>query len=636
MIKEKTLKAFPVFEYLPKKVLQTLLQYVNEKRVNKTDFIIQSGEPDSNIYFIMSGKVKVVYASKTEHVLEQGDFFGEMAIIDGASQVINAVPVSDAAEVLFFKKQDFRKCIEAHSLLRTALTGMATRRLGGFGLAGKEKTVGSYTILHEIEISDNGVVFLGEHSILKTPVHIRMLPYQFTMDNRYEKRLAGIVKANAHLHHKHIITPIDILKAYGTYFIVRNVTNGISLASILEGQRAVPFRIALEIILQLADGLAFAHKQNIVHRDLRPENIFISETGTVMICDFGITHPDFYNPLFISPEQIKKTNVETLTDIYSFGIICYRLLSGRYPFTGTSAEHLSAHKLKADYKTMADKDSKIPPELAQLVDRTLEPKPEKRLQTLHNIRELLKLWALEREPAGDTKKYQIEELARDEFMLWVQKRFSEKQEQTDKLTKKNEMLYYDFLTIQDAENDYIKYRLVDPHQLIADRPADGVEINFPLEKNKLIAMFQTLEQERQELFLIHGLTRKLLSAGGKYDVMACLKQIIPLTEGEKNYVLLSKKEKKIKQQAERELKGANCRLENGIDQKILETAEKITVPEIIKEKQQYILICPLHTRTKFIGAIALTDKVKSRLETRLGFYTLLAEIMPVAEYKTHY
>jgi hypothetical protein len=118
--------------------------------------------------------------------------------------------------------------------------------------------------------------------------------------------------------------------------------------------------------------------------------------------------------------------------------------------------------------------------------------------------------------------------------------------------------------------------------------------------------------------------------------MACLKQIIPLTEGEKNYVLLSKKEKKIKQQAERELKGANCRLENGIDQKILETAEKITVPEIIKEKQQYILICPLHTRTKFIGAIALTDKVKTRLETRLGFYTLLAEIMPVAEYKTHY
>ncbi len=635
MNKEKTLKTIPAFEFLPKKIVQTLVRFVNEQKVAKTDFIIQGGQPNVNLYFIVSGRVKVMYASKTEHILEPGDFFGELAVISGESQVINAVPVTDAAEVIYFDKSDLLKCIETHPVLRTVLTTLTTRRLNTIGFAGKEKNVGNFAVLHEIEESDNGTVFLGEHRVLKTPVHIKMLPYQFTLDNRYEKRLPGIVKANAHLHQKHIITPIDFIKAYNTYFIIRNVTDGISLGPLLENQRTVPFKIAVEIILQLADGLAYAHKHNIIHRDLRPENIFISETGVVMICDFGITHPDFYNPVYISPEQIKNINVETLTDIYSFGIICYRLLCGRYPFSASNAEHITAHKLKGDYKSLRDRDAKIPHEFGQLIDRALEPKPEKRLQTLHNIRELLKLWAEEAPEQEDKKKYHTEEPSREEFMKWLQKMMAEKQPQAKKPLKKDELLYYDFLTLQDAGNEYIKYKLVDPHQLIARPQEDGTEMSFPIEKNKLINMFQTMEKERQELFLIHSLTKKLLGTPSKYEIIEYLKQIILLSETEKNYVLLSKKEKKIKRQAERELKGAGCRLENGLDQKILETAEKLQRPEIIKEKKQYILVCPLYTRSKFIGTIALTDKVKTKLETRLGFYTLLAEVMPAAEHRQH-
>ncbi len=632
---EKTLKTIPVFEYLPKKVLQTLMQYASEKKISKPELIIQNGEPQANIYFITSGKIKVIYSSKLEYILNQGNFFGEMAIIDDRSQVIHAVPFSDTAEVVYFDKKDFCKCIEAHIFLRMVLTNITTERLRTTGLAGREKSVGNYTVLHELEKSDNGVIFLGEHSILKTPVHIKMLPHQFTQDIRYEKRLAGIVKANAHLHHKHIITPVDIIKAYGTYFLIRNATDGISLVKITENQHAVPFRIAVEIILQLADGLAAAHKHNIIHRDLRPENIFINENGVVMISDFGLTHPDFYNLLYMSPEQIKKTNIEILTDIYSFGIICYKLLTNKYPFAGANAEHIAAHKLKADYKSITEKDSKIPHELAHLVDRALEPKPDKRLQTLHNIRELLKLWSAENDLEKNEKKYKIEAITQEELKKWVHKRFLEKQVQMKKPDKKTEMLYYDFLSLQDIENIHIKYKLVDPHQLIADKEETGTELSFPLDKNKLVDMFKTLEKERQELFIIHSLTKKLLYTTGKYDLIVLLKKIIPLAETDNNYLLLSKKEKKIKNQAERELKGTRCKLESAADQKILELAEKIAEPSIIKESQMYILICPLHTKTKFIGAIALADKVKTRLETRLGFYTMLSEIIPVSEYKVH-
>ncbi|MBN1798126.1 MAG: protein kinase [Spirochaetales bacterium] len=632
---EKTLKSIPLFEYLPKKVLNTLAQYAVDKKINKPELIIQSGEPNSNIYFIISGKIKVIYSSKLEYVLERGGFFGEMAIIEDRSQVVHAVPVSNTVEVIYFDRRDFCKCIEAHIMLRTVLTNITAERLRSSGLAGREKSIGNYTILHEIEQSDNGVIFLGEHSILKIPVHIKMLPYQFTQDARYEKRLAGIVKANAHLHNKHIITPIDIINAYGTYFIIYNAQDGISLVKITESGHTIPFRIAVEIILQLADGLTIAHKQNIVHKDLRPENIFIDENGVVMISDFGLTHPDFYNIHYMSPEQIKKTNIEILTDIYSFGIICYKLITNKYPFSGTNAEHITAHKLKADYKSITERDPKIPYELAQLVGRALEPKPDKRLQTLHNIRELLKLWASENEAEKNEKKYKIEEITQDELKKWVHKRFTGKLVKTKKPDKKMEMLYYDFLSLQDIENTYIKYKLVDPKSLITDREEAEADLSFPFDKNKLLDVFKTLEKERQELFIIHNLTTKLLHTTRKYDLIELLKRIIPLAETDNNYLLLSKKEKKIKNQAERELKGTRCKLESSADQRILETAEKIDKPSIIKEKKMYILICPLHTKTKFIGAVVLADKVKTKLETRLGFYAMLAEIIPVTEYKVH-
>jgi serine/threonine protein kinase len=632
---EKTLKSIPVFEYMPKNVLQTLTQYAVEKKINKPELIIQNGEPHNNIYFISSGKIKVIYSSKLEYVLSAGDFFGEMAVIGDRSQVIHAMPVSEAAEVICFEKKDFCKCIEAHVLLRTVLTNISEQRLKNSGLAGREKSVGNYTILYELDRCDNGITFLGEHSILKTPVHIKMLPYQFTQDIRYEKRLTGIAKANAHLDHKHIISPIDIIKAHGTYFLIRRATDGISLAKILESQRALPFRIAVEIILQLADGLTAAHNHNIIHKDLRPENIFIAENGVVMISDFGLTHPDFYNLLYMSPEQIKKANIEILTDIYSFGIICYKLLTNKYPFTGTHAEHIAAHKMKADYKSVTERDPKIPHELTQLVNRALEPKPDKRLQTLQNIRELLKLWASEIDEETKEKKYKLEEITQVELKKWLVKRFLSKQLPEKKTDKKSEILYYDFLTLQGIEKAHIKYKLVDPKLLIVDKQEDGAELSFPVDRNKLIDTFKTLEKERQELFIIHSLTRKLLHTTGKYDVMTVLKKIIPLAEIDNNYLLLSKKEKKIKNQAERELKGSRCKLESAADQKILETAEKIDKPTIIKEKKMYILICPLHIKTKFIGAVVLAEKVKTKLETRLGFYTMLAEILPVAEYKVY-
>jgi serine/threonine protein kinase len=631
MIREKVLKSISVFEYLPKSALETLAQYFNEKRVSKPEFIIQNGEPNSNIYFITAGKVKVIQTSKIEHVLNEGDFFAEMSIINGNSEVIHAVPVSDTAEVIYIDKKDFAKCIEAQILLRTVLTNIAAIRLSSTGFSGREKSVGNYTILAKLERSDHGVLFSGEHSILKTPVHLKMLPYQFTQDSRYEKRLPHIVRANAHLSSKHIMTPIDIIKAYGTYFVIRNAASGISLSAIFEHQKAIPLRIAVEIILQLADGIAFAHKHNIIHRDLRPENIFINDNGIVMISNFGLTHPDFYNPLYMSPEQIKKMHIETVSDIYSFGIICYKLLANKYPFSGVNAEQILTHKLKADYKSLSDKEAKIPPEFMQLINRSLEPKPEKRLQGLHNIRELLKLWGEENNTENDEKKYHLEEISHEELKNWLQKRFFEKQLKAPEPIKKDEKLYFDFLNLQKIHNNYIEYKLVDPKVLIAKNLESREELYFPSEKNKLLNLFLTMEKERQELYLIHILAKKLLNVTGKYNLITLLKQIIPLAETDNNYILISKKEKKIKHQAEKELKGTCCKLENADEQTILEIAEKLNKPSIIKEKKIYILICPLHTKTRFVGAVALTDIVKTKLETRLVFYTMLSEIMPIAE-----
>ncbi len=218
-----------------------------------------------------------------------------------------------------------------------------------------------------------------------------------------EARLAGS------LNHPNLVAVYDFGQYEGTPFFITELLKGESLRSrLLRGR--IPVDSALDWAAQIAQGLAAAHAQGIIHRDVKPENVFVTSDGHVKLLDFGIaklaegrraegphglldntvtpaggatrTGAILGTPAYMSPEQIRGEKVDVRTDLFSLGAVLYEMLSGRRPFLGASLVE-SGHAILHDEPAPLPDD--VPAVLAQLVRRCLEKEPARRLQSATDL-----------------------------------------------------------------------------------------------------------------------------------------------------------------------------------------------------------------------------------------------------------
>ncbi len=271
--------------------------------------------------------------------------------------------------------------------------------------------LGPYEIADQLGAGGMGEVYRATDTRLDRTVAIKVLPEHLASDPQRRERFEREAKAVSSLNHPHICTLFDVGEQDGTHYLVMELVEGETLQQRLE-QGRLPLDQALEYAIQIADALDKAHRQGVVHRDLKPGNIMITKSAGVKLLDFGLAKlkgdasevsplsqmptQDPSAPLtaegtiigtlqYMAPEQLEGKEADARTDIFAFGAVVYEMVTGKKAFEGASQASLITAIMSAQPRAMTQLQTMTPPSLDHIVTRCLDKDPDMRWQTAADL-----------------------------------------------------------------------------------------------------------------------------------------------------------------------------------------------------------------------------------------------------------
>ncbi len=272
------------------------------------------------------------------------------------------------------------------------------------------ETFSHYTITKKLGEGGMGAVFLAEDTELRRNVALKFLPEYYTSKPDIKTRFKREAQAAAALNHPAIITVYEVGEYRDNSYIAMEYVEGKSLRDLIDAGE-ISFERALELIVQIADGLSFAHQHGIVHRDIKPENIMLDKYGRVKILDFGLAKYKGVTRItregttmgtvhYMSPEQVKGHEVDHRADIYSLGVVLYELLSGELPFSGQYEAAILYAIVNEEPTPISKHLPAISPSLEKIIRKMICKDVKSRYQKLEDF-----LADLKKERQSPTKTY---------------------------------------------------------------------------------------------------------------------------------------------------------------------------------------------------------------------------------------
>ncbi len=274
-----------------------------------------------------------------------------------------------------------------------------------------DKVISHYKIISQVGQGGMGVLYLAEDLELNRKAVLKFLPPDMINDLDTNLRFKREAQAAGSLSHPNIVTIYDVGVYENKTFIAMEYVEGKTLRELIRDDELTIERIT-DISVQICEGLNEAHSKGITHRDIKPENILIDEKGKVKIVDFGlakiknvsrgITKQDSTvgTLKYMSPEQIRNQNVDHRSDIWSFGVILYEMITGKYPFKGEHDASLFYSIINQSPEPLARYKSDISETFQRIIDKSLDKDPETRYQ---HIDELLSDLRREKKESGEHK-----------------------------------------------------------------------------------------------------------------------------------------------------------------------------------------------------------------------------------------
>ena len=277
--------------------------------------------------------------------------------------------------------------------------------------------IGRYRILGELGRGAMGVVYRAKDPALDRVVALKTIILSDDADNRkeYEKRFAQEARAAGKLNHPNIVTTFDFGEEGDLAYLAMELLEGTDLRARLK--KALPTAEAVDIAVQVADGLGFAHERGIVHRDIKPANIMLLERGGAKIMDFGIarTRSDDFKtstgmvmgtPRFMSPEQITGGPIDQRSDLFSLGTVLYEMLTGEMLFAGADNPQIAHALMNLEPDPPSRHNTEVTSLLDFVVARALKKDPAVRYQDAYELAADLRtcLAELQGRPLTDAKR----------------------------------------------------------------------------------------------------------------------------------------------------------------------------------------------------------------------------------------
>ncbi len=276
-----------------------------------------------------------------------------------------------------------------------------------------------YKIQEKIGNGGMATVYKALDQILNRYVAVKVLREEFTTDEEFIKRFNAEAQSAARLIHPNIVSVYDVGQEYNIYYIVMELIQGKTLKQIIEKDGHLSWKWAVNIAIQIASALEMAHKNNIIHRDIKPHNIMITEDGVAKVTDFGIakavsnsTITAFGTTLgsvhYFSPEHARGGYTDSKSDLYSLGVVMYEMVTGKVPFDADTPVSIALKHMQEEPVPPIKVNKEIPFAVNQIILKAMKKDPNERYQNASEMIKDLNI-ALKRPEGGFVEERNFED-----------------------------------------------------------------------------------------------------------------------------------------------------------------------------------------------------------------------------------
>ena len=276
-----------------------------------------------------------------------------------------------------------------------------------------------YKIQEKIGNGGMATVYKALDQILNRYVAVKVLREEFTTDEEFIKRFNAEAQSAARLIHPNIVSVYDVGQEYNIYYIVMELIQGKTLKQIIEEDGHLSWKWAVNIAIQIASALEMAHKNNIIHRDIKPHNIMITEDGVAKVTDFGIakavsnsTITAFGTTLgsvhYFSPEHARGGYTDSKSDLYSLGVVMYEMVTGKVPFDADTPVSIALKHMQEEPVPPIKVNKEIPFAVNQIILKAMKKDPNERYQNASKMIKDLNI-ALKRPEGGFVEERNFED-----------------------------------------------------------------------------------------------------------------------------------------------------------------------------------------------------------------------------------
>jgi eukaryotic-like serine/threonine-protein kinase len=269
-------------------------------------------------------------------------------------------------------------------------------------MAGETLLNNRYELVAQQGSGGMSVIYKAIDRSLGRTVAIKILRPSLTQDPAFLGKFQQEARSVAKMSHPNIVTVHDVGSDGPTHYIVMEMIEGSDLKKLIKTQGALPYSKALDYAIQICDGLGFAHRSQLVHADVKPQNILITTDDVIKITDFGIaqaytdtmpqTRADVVwgSPHYFAPEQARGEKPSPASDVYSIGIVMFEMFTGRLPFVGASQRELAMAHIQAEIPRAKDINPAVPEEISNIIAKVMSKRPNDRFSHADQLGHILK------------------------------------------------------------------------------------------------------------------------------------------------------------------------------------------------------------------------------------------------------